>query len=312
MKENLELSSKIKEVVEGLLSPLDEISFALIDLKDPERRIAGYNMDKFIYPASIYKVFIAAEILRQVSVGERRLEDEIVITPTNEVDKNVRFFPKSTHKDYRPLLRTGDRVTLDYLLDLMLTRSDNTAANMLTDLADRENINNNIILPNGWHGSEVTRKFLDRLKEDGEYRISKITVSNAQHLVEFFLKVEEGKLVNEWVSRKLKEYMLRCNRDGRRKGLSIPQFKSYYRKGGWLIANGYTVNFYKGIKSAWNRGYAVIKYKGDAGVVKGENSHYAIAVLTLIKTKWPWKEFPLTELSKKIFDLMESRPVPKD
>ena len=92
--------------------------------------------------------------------------------------------------------------------------------------------------------------------------------------------------------------------DGRG-GLNIDEFKSYYRKGGWLEINGYKWNVYRGIKSAINKGYAVIKYSGDAGVVVGENSHYAIAVLTITKTKWPWQKFNLKKLSKRIHDLME-------
>ena len=306
MKENLQLSQKIKEIVENFHPEPNEISLAVIDLKNPEVQIAGYNMNHFIYPASIYKVFVGAEILRQINSGQRKLEDIVEITSVNEVDKdNPKFFPKSTHRDHRPLLKTGDKVTLDYLLDLMLTRSDNTASNVLIDIAERENINNNIILPNSWNGSDVTRKFLDRLKEEEEHRVSKITVSNAKHLSEFFYKIETNQLVNPWVSEKLKSYLLKWNRD-RRGGLNLKDFNSYYRKGGWLVINGYKWNVYRGIKTAFNKGYAVIKYSGDAGVVEGKNSHYAIAVLTITKTKWPWQEFPLKELSRKIYDLMES------
>jgi beta-lactamase class A len=304
MIENLELSKKIKEIVESIYPKPQEISFTVIDLKNPEVQIAGYNIEHFIYPASIYKVFVAAEILRQINLGEKKLDEVVEIPLSDEVDKNVRFFPTSTHKDYRPLLKSGDRVSLDYLLDLMLTRSDNTAANVLIDIAERENINKYIILANGWNGSEVTRKFLDRMKEKEEYRVSKITVSNSKHLAELFYKIETNQLVNSWVSSRLKEYLLRWNRDGR-SGLSLKEFKSYYRKGGWLEINGYKWNIYRGIKSVYKKGYAVIKYSGDVGVVEGENSHYVIAVLTILKTKWPWQKFPLKELSRRIYNLME-------
>lgn len=183
MKENIELSKKLKNIVGSFTPQSSEISLAVIDLKSSELQVAGYNMDNFIYPASIYKVFIAAEILRQIDTGGKKLNDLIEIKEVNEVDKDdPRFFPQSTHRDHRPLLKTGDNVTVDYLLDLMLTRSDNTAANVLLDVASRENINRNIILSNGCSGSEVKRKFLDRLKEEEEYRVSKITVSNARHL----------------------------------------------------------------------------------------------------------------------------------
>ena len=307
MKENVELSQKIKEIVENMYPQPNEISLAVIDLKKLEPEIAGYNLGHFIYPASIYKVFIAAEVLRQVDSGEKKLDDLVEVRDLNEVDKdNPKFFPKSTHKDHRPLLKAGDRVTIDYLLDLMLTRSDNTASNVLMDVADRESINNHIILPNGWNGSEVTRKFLDRFKEEKEYRVSKITVSNAKHLAEFFCKVETNQLVNPWVSGKLKDYMLRWNRD-RRGGLNLPEFKSYYRKGGWLEINGYKWNIWRGIKSSYRKGYAIIKYSGNAGVVIGEHSHYAIAILTITKTKWFWIRFPMKRLSRGIYKLMESK-----
>lgn len=303
MQENKELNEKLNSIVQSFSPQSAEISLAVIDLTT--NQIAGVNMDHFIYPASIYKVFIASEILRQVNSGQRKLDDLIEIRDVNEVDKdNPKFFPKSTHRDHRPLLKSGERVTIDYLLDLMLTRSDNTASNVLMDVADRESINKNIILPNGWSGSEVTRKFLDRLKEEKEYRISKITVSNAKHLVEFFYKVETNQLINPWVSQKLKEYMGRWRRDGR-KGLNLPEFKSYYRKGGWLEINGYKWNIWRGIKSAYQKGVAIIRYSGDAGVVLGENSHYVIAVLTITKTKWPWVKFPMRKLSQEIYKLME-------
>jgi len=309
MKENLDLSQKIQKIIESFHPKPDEISVAVVDLKQSEVQIAGYNLDHFIYPASIYKVFVSAEILRQIDVGERKLEDTVEIVLVNEVDTdNPRFFPKSTHKDYRPLLKTGDKVTLDYLLDLMLTRSDNTAANVLIDIADRENINKHIILKNGWSGSDVTRKFLDRLKEEEEYRISKITVSNARHLAELFYKIETGELVSPCVSRQLKTYLLRWNRD-RRSGLNLPEFKSYYRKGGWLQINGYKWNVWRGIKASFSKGYAVIKYSGDVGVVEGHNSHYVVAVLSILKTKWPWQNFPLKKLSKEIYALMESENI---
>lgn len=307
MKEDKELSGKLEEIVHNINPQPAEISLALIDFKSSQ--IAGLNMNHFIYPASIYKVFIASEILRQVNSGQKKLEDLVEVKDLNEVDKdNPKFFPKSTHRDHRPLLKAEDKVSIDYLLDLILTRSDNTASNVLMDVADRENINRYIILPNGWSGSEVTRKFLDRLKEEKEYRVSKITVSNAKHLAEFFYKVETGKLVNPWVSQKLKEYMLRWNRDSR-KGLYIPEFKDYYRKGGWLEINGYKWNIWRGMKFAYQKGHAIIRYSGDAGVVMGNKSHYAIAVLTLTKTKYPWVKFPMKKLSKEIYKLMEEYAV---
>lgn len=305
MKENLELSQKIQQIIVRLHPKPAEISLAVIDLKNPESRIAGVNMDAFIYPASVYKAFVAAEILRKADAGELSLEDVVEIPAVDEVDKDYKLFPKGSKEDHRPLLKSGDRVTIDYLLDLIFTRSDNTASNVLVDIATRENINERIILAHGWKGSEVTRKFLDRSKEIPKYQHSAITVSNARHLAEFMSRIEKGQMINDFVSVKLKEYMLR-RYTGTRAGLKIPQLKQYYGKGGWLVINGYKYGFFKALRKAIEKGHAVNTWSNDAGVIVGNNSRYAIAVLTLTKSKWPWAEFPMQKLSKEIYELMES------
>lgn len=304
MKEYLEISQKIKTIIDGLKPKPTEISFALINLKTKEPEISGFNMDSFIYPASVYKAFVAAEIIRKVNIGQLSLDQIIEIPFVNEVDKDYKLFPKSTKEDHRPLLKAGDKVTIDYLLDLVFTRSDNTSANMLVDIATREDINENIILANGWKGSEVTRKFLDRSKEVPKYQHSAITVSNARHLAEFMYKIEKGQLINQFVSQKLKEYMLRRIMSSRR-GLNTGQFNEYYGKGGWLTINGYKYSFWKAIRNVFKKGYAVNTWSNDAAVIKGANSHYAISILTLTKSKLPWTKFPMNDFSKKIYDLME-------
>lgn len=304
MKENAELNVHIKNVIEHLHPQPAEISFAVINLKTSEPELSGYNMEHFMYPASIYKVFVAAEVLRQVSVGVKKLEDLVEIKSPNDVDKNYRLFPVTTKKDNRPLLIEGDKVTIDYLLNLIFTRSDNTAANTLIDLVERESVNDHIIFPNGWDGCEITRKFLTREKEREEkYRISNITLSSAKHLVDLCYKIETKQFINEWVSEKLKEYMSMWDRRGRT-GLYIPEFTNYYRKGGWLQINGYKIDFWKAIKNAYTKGHAINRWANDIGVVETNNKHYAIALLTLTKTKWPWVHFNMKKFAREIHKLM--------
>jgi hypothetical protein len=164
-------------------------------------------------------------------------------------------------------------------------------------------MNENIIFPNNWQGSEITKKFLGRVKEDEKYRHLDITVTCARHLVELSYKIETNQLVNEWVSLKLKDYMHRWDRGGKG-GLNLPEFKDYYRKGGWLEVNHYKINFLRAIKHVWQKGHAINRWSNDVGVVTTDNCHYVIAILTLTKTKWPWVNFPLKKFSKDIFDLM--------
>ncbi len=279
-----------------------EIGIAIVDLKESEPKIFGYNFDHFIYPASVYKIFIGAEVLRRIEIGDFEIGQIVEIKSPNDVDKDARLFPGDTRK----LLNAVDKVSVDYLLDLMLTRSDNTASNTLIDLVGHESITENIIYKYDWHGSEVTRKFLDRVKEDKSYRFSDSTKTCARHVAEFFYTTEKEKLVSPFVSQKLKEYMLRFNKGGK-KGLWLPGvYKNYYSKGGWLETNLYKKNPFSLFKAIFTKGWAVIRWSHDAGVVTGENSHYVISVFSVSKIINPNKKFPIQKLAKLIYDFMEN------
>lgn len=49
---------------------IEQISLAVIDLNSKEPKLAGVNYDNFIYPASVYKMYVAAEVLNQISQGK--------------------------------------------------------------------------------------------------------------------------------------------------------------------------------------------------------------------------------------------------
>lgn len=299
--EDKKQNEKIKKILtdKGFLK--DEIGVAIIDLKELYPKIFGYNMDHFIYPASVYKVFIGAEVLRRIEIGDFSLDQIIEIKSPNDVDKDPNIFPGDTRK----LLYAGEKVSIDYLLDLMLTRSDNTASNTLIDLVERESITENIIHKNNWQGSEITRKFLDRSQEDKQYQFSKSTMSCARHVAEFFYLIENQKLVSPFVSQKLKEYMLRWSRGGR-SGLNIPEYISYYRKGGWLETDLWKSNILSACKAIIKKRWAVIRWSHDVGVVIGKKSHYVISVFSVKKSLSPKKYFKMKELAKAMHDFMEN------
>lgn len=320
--EDKDLSRKLLKILDENGFTEKEIGIAIIDLTKNEPKIFGYNFNHFIYPASIYKIFIGAEVLRMIEIGNFSLGQITKIKSPNDVDKDARLFPGDTRK----LLNSGDEVSVDYLLNLMLTRSDNTSSNVLIDLVGRENITENIIHKYNWHGSEVTRKFLDRTKESKAYRFSESTKTCARHVAEFFYLVEKEKLISPFVSQKLKEYMLLWNKDGRT-GLLISDYLSYYRKGGYLENNFYlplSTEYYKKsgfaldyavagvfrlLKNIFTKGWAFIRWVNDAGVVKGKNSHYVISVFSVSKQLNPYKQFPMEKLAKLIFDFMENNTV---
>ena len=177
---------------------IEQISFAVIDLDGNEPVISGFNYSNFIYPASVYKIYVAAEVLHQISGGKYKLNDEYIVRAPNAVDKT-----KEISFDPRALLNDGDTVTINYLLDLMITRSDNSAANCLIDIAGRTQINK-MIEEYNWQGSEVTRKFLSRKFEDPDYVTIRGTETSALHTADFLYKIEKkgvnqsmGKHANE-------------------------------------------------------------------------------------------------------------------
>lgn len=277
-----------------------EISVCIIDLKN-NNELFGYNIEHFVYPASVYKIFIGAEVLRRVYIGDFSLGQIIEIKSPNDVDRDARIFPG----DNRKLLNAGDMVSIDYLLDLMLSRSDNTASNTLIDLVGRESITKNIIYKYGWHGSEVTRKFLNRAKEEEAYQFSSTTLSCTRHIAEFFYLVEKDQLVNEFVSSKLKYYMSNFNKYGKQ-GLWLKSlYVNYYCKGGWL-ENNLLNKPLSLLKSLIKRRWGIIQWSNDAGVVTGPKSHYVIAIMTVKKSIFSRKPFPLQKLANDIFEYMEN------
>jgi beta-lactamase class A len=302
-KENKNRSDEIFQLIHsnGYDKQVSEISVAIIDLKNPSE-IFGTNLDLFLYPASVFKIFIGAEILRQIDIGKYSIEQELTVKPLHEIPKELKLYPEP-----RTMLKTGDKVSIDRLLYLMLAISDNTASNCLYELVGMESIVKNVIEPNGWSGTGFTPYFLDRLKAHKPYRHTDMIRTSAHHVAEFFALVEQEKILNPFVSRKLKEYMMKYDKTKKR-GYSIPHFLQYH-KSGYLETNLYIKGFGALIKSIFTKGWAFQRYMHDAGVVKGEKPHYVVVIFTLSKQFSSRKYFQMEKLAKDIFSYMENDSV---
>lgn len=251
----------------------EKISFAVIDLNAKKPAVGGVYFDNFIYPASVYKMYVAAEVLRQVSKGKYSLTTAIVVHSPNDVDKSSEIL-----WDPRRLLRDGDTVTVGYLLDLMITRSDNSAANCLIDLARRENINA-LMHRYHWEGSEVTRKYLSRKFEDSAYMKVRSTETCALHAADFMYRIYTNQLVNPWVSQQMKSYLGR-QLDTTKLQTGLPANAMFYHKSGWY--------------SDWTH---------DIGIVDDGNVRYVIACFLPIEEE---KARPIMkELSKRVFEYFQ-------
>ena len=277
---NVELSKIVKDLgLDGNFDVgadgIEQISLTVIDLNGDQPKLGGVNPENFIYPASVYKVYVAAEILHQVSEGKIDLYADYIVKSPNDVDKT-----KEINTDPRPLLRAGDTVNVNYLLDLMITRSDNSAANCLIDIADRKNINQ-MIQEYGWQGSEVTRKFLSRKYEDEGYQKIRGTETCALHAADFLYRIESGQLVNPWVSMQMKTLLGR-QLDKSKLTAGLPKDVMMYHKTGWF--------------SFWTHDIAII----DDGRTK-----YIIACFLPLVEELALPKYK--ELSEKIYTLMKVR-----
>ncbi len=184
-----EMSSRLKQLIPRLCDP-EKICVSIADTSYGLPLYAGHNDEMFVYPASLYKLYVAAALMGQVGHSRIFLDQEVVVSRNNTIDQ-----AKEIPSDTRALLQAGQHVSVRLLLDLMITRSDNTAANVLIDLVGREYIRRFVAF-HGWYGSEVTRKFLPRSREDDKYCLAKPTVTTTLHLTELlhFLQEEEAGL----------------------------------------------------------------------------------------------------------------------
>ena len=251
----------------------EQISFAVVDLSGNKPVLGGVNYDNFIYPASVYKMYVAMQVLKEISSGDCSLFTPYIARQPNVVDKT-----KEISYDPRPLLQDGDTVTINYLLDLMITRSDNSAANCLIDVAKRDSINSTMH-QYGWYGSEVTRKFLKRKFEDPGYENIRGTETCALHAADFMYRIYTNQLVNPWVSMQMKALLGR-QLDTTKISAGLPRSAMFYHKTGWW--------------SYWTN---------DVGIVDDGEIKYIISCFTPVKEEAARPR--LHELSKKVFALLK-------
>lgn len=104
---------------------LEALSFVLKRL-DREEGAVSVDPDRALYPASMLKTPLALAVYSLVQAGEFRLTDAFEVTQAN-----------MTVNDKPSPLVPGYRAPLGELIELMITRSDNVATNMLYDVAGR-------------------------------------------------------------------------------------------------------------------------------------------------------------------------------
>ena len=105
------------------------ISYYIEDLQTG--RTIVWNENQPLPAGSVIKLPIAVSVFEQELAGKLRLNAEVVLKATDKADGSGIL--KRT--------RSGTKLTVENLLELMLQRSDNTATNILTDMLGLEEIN---------------------------------------------------------------------------------------------------------------------------------------------------------------------------
>jgi len=123
----------------------------------PDGAVFGYRADDVFVAASTIKVVIMQTIFRQIDADERSLEDRHPLTAAD----------KATGGGILKHFRDGLPLTLHDLLVLMISISDNSATNMLIDLAGLERVNETARAL-GLARTHLGRKMFGRLARDGE------------------------------------------------------------------------------------------------------------------------------------------------
>ena len=295
------LTKELECIFNSLQMPGAEISCAVIDMSGEAPLLFGYNMEKFQYPASVVKLFVAGEVLRQIDVGLLTLDQVVEIAPINVVGDPRNIFSQK----HDPSLLDQHNASIDSLLSAMLSSSSNTASNVLIDLVSRESINVGIVQRFNWHGSELTRKFLSRDKEDVNYRNAPMTKSCARHLCEFVYLVENNGLISEFVSTSLRGYMQKC-KDPHNVSLSLNEFDNYYHKNGSVETGVWSYGLVFALKSLLRGSWKKDRWLNDCGIVYYRRKKYAICMLTHCQTYFNNQLFPMKMISEKILAIISA------
>ncbi|MFL6862739.1 MAG: serine hydrolase [Allosphingosinicella sp.] len=112
----------------GALPGLVSLSAALLGDKEPPQAVLALQPDRPMAVGSAFKLWVLAELAREVKAGERRWSDVAPLGPPSLPFGRLRSWPR------------GSPMTLHSLAAAMISESDNTAADTLLALLGREKV----------------------------------------------------------------------------------------------------------------------------------------------------------------------------
>lgn len=220
--------------------------------------------ENLVFPsASTIKIVIMSEILRKVKEGFIRLNDNIILSN----------FMKTGGSGILHELNGGHKFTIEELITLMIIVSDNTATNILIDIADMKNVNN-MAASLGMSHTKLQRKMMDfEAVKCGKENYT--CAADMTHILEL---IYDGKVINKEYSDMMLD-ILKRQQDLGRLDLYLPENTIIAHKPGEL-------DF----------------LEHDVGIVYLENCTYIISVLTNeMKTNLEGRK-TIGKISKMVYD----------
>jgi beta-lactamase class A len=152
------------------------------------------NKDKLFPSASIVKIPIMAACFQAASEGRFNLNDEMVLRQAN----------KTSGSGILKSAATGTAIPIEKLIDIMITNSDNTAANMLIEKLGFDYLND-YFKKSGLSHTNLSRKMMDF--EDRKYGVENYT--SASDISDLLGKFYHRKFISRQISEKCLAMLLR-------------------------------------------------------------------------------------------------------
>ncbi|MFA6385008.1 MAG: serine hydrolase, partial [Candidatus Omnitrophota bacterium] len=145
----------------------------------------AYRSERLFPSASLVKIPIMAAVFQSEKDGKLSLDQLVTMKASDQVSGSgvIKTMP------------AGTRFRVEKLLKLMITRSDNTAANMLIDLVGRDYLNS-YFKRIGLRNTNLSRQMMD-FKYRGKGIENYTTPKDVSFLLE---KMYKGKFINAQVS----------------------------------------------------------------------------------------------------------------
>jgi len=248
-----------KRIAESIGRTDGTVGISMVSLKDGES--IQINADEVFHAASIIKIAILAELLRQVEKGGISLGSELVL----------RAGDKTGGAGVLNELHTGLRLTVEDCATLMIIVSDNTASNMLIDLTGMDKVNA-LIQQIGMKRSALRKKFMIELEDK-----SIINVTSPGDTALLLRKLHDNEILGPAMTEK---------------AIDILSRQQYREK--------IPLHLPEDLKTASKSG-EVTGVRHDAAILFLEEEHYILVVFTKNQSDHLRADRVISEISRDVF-----------